>query len=270
MKAEKKFSLGIKLKLMKEDMKQFELFQRPFKGTFLLGGFDDINAKLDDQIVTTQAMLGSSYIGKGKLKLDSRGWETRLNYMSELFDEILKVQRTWMYLEPIFSSGDIGMTMPNEAKAFQQVDKLWKDTMEGVEQEKAIMDLQEKEGIRDHFKEANKKLDVIQKKLNDYLEQKRLVFARFFFLANEDLLQILAQTKDPRLVQAHMDKCFEGIAKVMFTPEDHVEGMISAEKETVMFVKKIDVNEGDKKGNVEKWMLEIEEQMVKSLTDLCS
>jgi dynein heavy chain len=67
-----------------------------------------------------------------------------------------------------------------------------------------------------------------------------------------------------------MDKCFEGIAKVMFTPEDHVEGMISAEKETVMFIKKIDVNEGDKKGNVEKWMLEIEDQMVKSLTDLCS
>jgi dynein heavy chain len=56
-----------------------------------------------------------------------------------------------------------------------------------------------------------------------------------------------------------MDKCFEGIAKVMFTPEDHVEGMISAEKETVMFIKKIDVNEGDKKGNVEKWMLEIED-----------
>jgi len=53
--------------------------------------------------------------------------------MSDLFEEVLKVQRTWMYLEPIFSSGDIGMTMPNEAKAFTQVDKLWRDTMEGVE-----------------------------------------------------------------------------------------------------------------------------------------
>jgi dynein heavy chain len=56
-----------------------------------------------------------------------------------------------------------------------------------------------------------------------------------------------------------MDKCFEGISKVIFTPEDHVEGMISAEKEMVKFLKKIDVNEGDKKGNVEKWMLEIED-----------
>lgn len=131
--------------------------------------------------------------------------------------------------------------------------------MEGVDQDKAILDLADKEGIREHFKEANRRLDQIQKKLNDYLEQKRLIFARFFFLANEDLLQILAQTKDPRLVQAHMDKCFEGISKVIFTPEDHVEGMISAEKEMVKFLRKIDVNEGDKKGNVEKWMLEIED-----------
>jgi len=34
--------------------------------------------------------------------------------------------------------------------------------------------------------------------------------------------------------------------------------MISPEKEIVGFSKKIDVNEGDKKGNVEKWLLEIE------------
>ena len=32
-----------------------------------------------------------------------------------------------------------------------------------------------------------------------------------------------------------------------------------------MFDTKVDVNEGDKKGNVEKWMLEIEAVMRKSL-----
>ena len=107
MKAEKKFLLGQILKQMKEEIKGFELVQKEFKGTFLLDGFDDINDKLDDQTMTTQAMLGCSYIGKGKLNTDSKAWEKRLIEMSDLFDEVLKVQRTQMYLEPIFSSGDI-------------------------------------------------------------------------------------------------------------------------------------------------------------------
>ena len=37
------------------------------------------------------------------------------------------------------------------------------------------------------------------------------------------------------------------------------------EKESVNFCKKVDVNEGDKKGNVEKWLLEIEAIMIETL-----
>jgi dynein heavy chain len=65
-----------------------------------------------------------------------------------------------------------------------------------------------------------------------------------------------------------MDKCFEGIAKVKFTDTDLVYGMISAEKEEVDFLTKIDVNEGEKKGNVEIWMLEIEAKMIECLKHL--
>ena len=65
-----------------------------------------------------------------------------------------------------------------------------------------------------------------------------------------------------------MEKCFEGINRVVFSEKQEVEGMISAEKEIVPLKKKIDVNEGDKKGNVEKWMLEIENVMRATLKEL--
>jgi len=41
--------------------------------------------------------------------------------------------------------------------------------------------------------------------------------------------------------------------------------MASMEKEKVAFVRSIDVNEGDRKGNVERWLLEIEKVMIETL-----
>jgi dynein heavy chain len=91
MKAEKKFSLAQKLKGMRDEMKIYSLQQAPYKEiTWLIKGFDDINSVLDDQIVATQAMLGSSFM-RGKLKNETKNWEKKLNDMSELMEEVLKV-----------------------------------------------------------------------------------------------------------------------------------------------------------------------------------
>lgn len=68
--------------------------------------------------------------------------------------------------------------------------------------------------IRMEFEDANKVLFHIQIMLADYLETKRISFPRFFFLSDEDLLDILARSRDPENFQKHLNKCFEAINQV--------------------------------------------------------
>lgn len=97
------------------------------------------------------------------------------------------------------------------------------------------------------------------------MESKRRDFPRFFFLSDEELLEILADTKDPMKVQKHINKCFEAVNLLDFYSPTEVGGLISAEKEKVKLLKLIDVTEGDRRGNVEKWLLEIEKSMIRTL-----
>jgi len=104
----------------------------------------------------------------------------------------------------------------------------------------------------------------IQKSLADYLEGKRSSFPRFYFVGDDDLLEIIGSGKDPIAIQRHFRKMFSGIQQ--FSVDDEKVNLISmqsAEGEVVNFLNKVSIS-GDIEVNA--WLANAEEAMRVSLS----
>ncbi|KAI9141391.1 dynein heavy chain and region D6 of dynein motor-domain-containing protein [Paraphysoderma sedebokerense] len=259
----KEYSLEKVMNKMIEEWKPLELNSVAYRdsGTYIISSVEDIQLLIDDHIVKTQSIRSSPYVKP--IENEVTQWEHRLIHMQDILDNWLKCQASWLYLEPIFSSDDIMAQMPVEASRFKQVDASWRRMMEYCNNTKQILSITAKPRLLEELKENNNLLEIIMKALNNYLEVKRLYFPRFFFLSNDEMLEILSETKDPERVQPHLKKCFEGISKLAFTGTHEITAICSSEGESLPLFGRISTAEA--KGSVEKWLLQVEERMYESV-----
>ncbi|KAH8098241.1 dynein light chain binding protein [Aureococcus anophagefferens] len=252
--AGKEYAIENSLDTMEKAWSDVTLQIEPYKetGTSILRGIDEYMALLDEHITTTQAMTFSAFKGPFEERIEK--WNTTLQIVSELIDEWVAVQKNWLYLQPIFDSPDINKQLPVEGKRFATVDKHWRQTLNSAASGTtlAILFCNDPK-LLERFRESNKLLDMVQKGLSDYLETKRAGFSRFYFLSDGDLLEILSETKDPRM----------GIKSLDFEADLTISRMNSSEKEIVDFV--APVNPVNK--NIEDWMVEINVAMCKAVRD---
>ncbi|KAI9572626.1 dynein heavy chain and region D6 of dynein motor-domain-containing protein [Boletus coccyginus] len=233
----------------------------------LIRGWDDLFTKCSENLNSLTAMKLSPYYKVFEEEVLLASWEEKLNRIHVLFDVWIDVQRQWVYLEGIFSgSADIKHLLPVESARFQNINAEFLTVMKKVYKSPFVVDVMNIQGIQKSLERLADLLNKIQKALGEYLERERSSFPRFYFVGDEDLLEIIGNSKDILRIMKHLKKMFAGISTIKLDDDlTQIQGMASREGEEVQFSEPILLKDYPK---INDWLARLESLMRLSLADL--
>lgn len=234
----------------------------------MLGGnITDIQEKLEEHIMQLNQMNAMRYVTPFKSEVE--GCIFQYNEVSDIIEKWLKVQILWTSLVSVFKGGDIAKNMPTEAKKFSKIDKDWLKLMERANEQRNVIQCCTNDVLKSMLGPLQEDLEFCQKKLENYLETKRKLFPRFYFVSNTVLLKILSQGSDPSSVQEDFEKLFDAITRVKFDEQDRRQ-IVSIMQNVGKDVEEVFLTEKVKaEGNIEQWLLNLEKEMQRSIRDVC-
>lgn len=96
-------------------------------------------------------------------------FDSKFGGIDEYLSKLNTSQRKWVYLEPIFMRG----ALPSEQGRFKRVDEEYRNIAMAIGSDPKVMSLCDIHGLNDTLTTILTQLDMCQKALNDYLEEKR-------------------------------------------------------------------------------------------------
>ena len=101
-----------------------------------------------------------------------------------------------------------------------QVDRDFVKLMAKAESTQIVLNCCANELLKNTLPVLYDELERCQKSLEGYLEQKRAIFPRFYFVSNAAILIILSQGSDPLQMQPYYEKVFDSVNQVEHDKSD--------------------------------------------------
>ena len=219
---------------------------------FIIQDWKEIVTQLSDNICLLHSIKDSDYYYL--FKEISMSWENKLLKIDLCLDKLVTIQRKWLYLEPIFRN----QFFPKENDRFRKVDVNLTTILRTLNDKPLLFSLLQFQDLLLILEGCLDQLDRCQKALFDYLEEKRNMFPRFFFISDEDLLNILGHTNSLLVIQSILPKLFSGVFQVSCSDENKqfIESLLSIEGEILLLCNKVSLS-----ASLELWLTSLADEM---------
>ena len=199
-------------------------------------------------------------------------WESRLAKLRENLEVLIDVQGRWAHLRTLFSSqlssnrlsahGDL----QEEYSAFSSVHVRFSTFGELLKGAPGVLEgMEQAQGLEDMADE----LQEVVRGLSRYLERQRSKCPRFFFLSDDDLLQVLSvTTSGVEEILPHIGKLFPGVSTFNYEKRENsvfVSDVVSKEGEALLLTDPICFSEG---ASVSSWLLRMESSISSALKSM--
>lgn len=253
------------LKQVRETWSSYELELVNYQNKCrLIRGWDDLFAKCSENLNSLQAMKHSPYYKE--FEEEATSWEDKLNRVHVLFDIWIDVQRQWVYLEGVFTgNAEIKHLLPIESSRFQNINSEFSAVMKKVYKQPYVLDVLSIPNVQKSLERLAELLNKIQKALGEYLEKERVSFPRFYFVGDEDLLEMIGNSNDTLRIAKHFKKMFAGLSGLIMDDEAVISGFTSKEGEEVRLRKEISLA---KTPRINDWLALLEGGMKSTLAEL--
>ena len=223
---------------------------------------DEVVEALEEHQMELQTIVGmGKYVDYFRDRVTL--WQKNLGNVETVLKEWISVTKAWASLESIFlGSADIRAQLPDDTKRFEGIDQEFKDLMKAAVEEPNVVNACIADGRDELLKGMTKNLELCQKSLNEYLDMKKKIFPRFYFVSNVALLDILSNGNNPPRIMPYLGDCYDSIADLTFeepaekgAPPNVTVQMTAKDGEVVDFQTPFVI-----KGAVEDWLNELTEK----------
>ena len=242
---------------------QSSLFTR---NLLIFGPAEHVFELLEESKIKMTLLNSSKHVEHIQSGLEA--WNAKLQLAAECLELWFHCQTSCLYLEKILVWADFELYLPNESRLFKLVEKTWMVLLRQVQDSPSALNALIRPGVLESLEMCRSHLEQMRKSLEDYLEIKRASFPRFFFLSNEELLEMMVRGRNPR-DGFNISKCFTYIASIEFSTPDvdvfsrdkpDVLAIISQEGEHVLLRNRVKI-----RGNFDIWCGALRDAMVHTL-----